>query len=146
MNFKKLFRGPFIYVILAIAAVWIGSSLITMNGYKAITTDQGLTGHAFLGSAFFPADADGASLIRAFKPLLVGQDPMDRERLNKAMWKRVRTATVRHALQRLAHLVLELLDLQQVAHLVLEELNADAQPLRLELDDCPAGERRARPV
>ena len=43
MNFKKLFRGPFIYVILAIAAVWIGSSLITMNGYKPITTDQGLT-------------------------------------------------------------------------------------------------------
>ena len=43
MNFKKLFRGPFIYVILAIAAVWIGSSLITMNGYKSITTDQGLT-------------------------------------------------------------------------------------------------------
>jgi cell division protease FtsH len=43
MNFKKLFRGPFIYVILAIAAVWIGSSLITMNGFKSITTDQGLT-------------------------------------------------------------------------------------------------------
>ena len=43
MNFKKLFRGPFIYVILAIAAVWIGSSLVTMNGYKPITTDQGLT-------------------------------------------------------------------------------------------------------
>ncbi len=43
MNFKKLFRGPFLYVILAIAAVWIGSSLISMNGYKPITTDQGLT-------------------------------------------------------------------------------------------------------
>ena len=43
MNFKRLFRGPFIYVILAIAAVWIGSSLISMNGYKSITTDQGLT-------------------------------------------------------------------------------------------------------
>ena len=41
-------------------------------GLLAITTDQGLTGHAFLGSAFFPADADGASLIRVFKPLLVG--------------------------------------------------------------------------
>ncbi len=64
-------------------------------GLLAITTDQGLTGRAFLGSAFFPADADGASLIRVFKPLLMGQDPLDRERLNQAMWKRVRTATVR---------------------------------------------------
>ena len=43
MNLKKLFRGPFIYVLLAIAAVWIGSSLISMNGYKPVTTDQGLT-------------------------------------------------------------------------------------------------------
>ena len=64
-------------------------------GLLAIATDQGLIGHAFLGSAFFPADADGASLIRVFKPLLVGQNPFDRERLNQAMWKRVRTATVR---------------------------------------------------
>ncbi|HWI78506.1 MAG TPA: mandelate racemase family protein [Ramlibacter sp.] len=64
-------------------------------GLLAITTDQGVTGHAFLGSAFFPADMDGASLVRCLKPILVGQDPLDRERLYKAMWKRVRTTTVR---------------------------------------------------
>ncbi len=64
-------------------------------GLLAIETDQGLTGHAFLGSAFYPADMDGASLVRALKPLLVGQNPLDRERLGKAMWKRVRTTTVR---------------------------------------------------
>jgi len=43
MNVKRLFRGPFIYVILAIAAVWIGTSLIGMSGYQQVTTDQGLT-------------------------------------------------------------------------------------------------------
>ncbi|MDB5881547.1 MAG: mandelate racemase/muconate lactonizing enzyme, partial [Ramlibacter sp.] len=64
-------------------------------GLLAITTDTGITGHAFLGSAFYPADMDGASLIRYLKPILLGQDPLDRERLYKAMWKRVRTTTVR---------------------------------------------------
>ena len=64
-------------------------------GLLAIRTDEGLTGHAFLGSAFFPADADGSSLVRVLKPLLVGQNPLDRERLYQAMWKRVRTTTVR---------------------------------------------------
>lgn len=64
-------------------------------GLLAIRTDQGITGHAFLGSAFFPADSDGGSLIRVLKPVLMGQNPMERERLNAAMWKRVRTTTVR---------------------------------------------------
>src|ERR1700712_1876399 len=62
-------------------------------GLLAISTDAGLTGNAFLGSAFFPADMDGASLIRYLKPILLGQNPLDRERLYKGMWKRVRTTT-----------------------------------------------------
>ncbi len=64
-------------------------------GLLSIITDQGMTGHAFLGSAFYPADMDGASLIKYLKPILIGQNPLDRERLYKAMWKRVRTTTVR---------------------------------------------------
>jgi L-alanine-DL-glutamate epimerase-like enolase superfamily enzyme len=64
-------------------------------GLLSVVTDQGLTGHAFLGSAFHAADMDGPGLIRSLKPILMGQDPLDRERLNKAMWKRVRTTTVR---------------------------------------------------
>lgn len=64
-------------------------------GLLKIQTDQGVTGHAFLGSAFFPADSDGGSLVRVLKPLLMGQDPLDRERLYQAMFKRVRTTTVR---------------------------------------------------
>ncbi len=64
-------------------------------GLLAISTDAGITGHAFLGSAFHPADIDGAGLIRFLKPLVMGQDPLDRERLNQMLWKRVRTTTVR---------------------------------------------------
>ena len=64
-------------------------------GLLAISTSEGITGHAFLGSAFHAADIDGPGLIRSLKPLLMGQHPLDRERLNKAMWKRVRTTSVR---------------------------------------------------
>jgi cell division protease FtsH len=42
MNVKKLLRGPLLYIILAIIAVWIGSSLITMSGFREIPTAQGL--------------------------------------------------------------------------------------------------------
>jgi L-alanine-DL-glutamate epimerase-like enolase superfamily enzyme len=64
-------------------------------GLLAIHTDQGITGHAFLGSAFNAADLDGPGLIRNLKPVLMGQDPLDRGRLFKAMFGRVRTSTVR---------------------------------------------------
>jgi len=67
----------------------------TRLGLLKISTDEGVEGHAFLGSAFYAADMDGAGLIRYLKPILMGQDPLDRERLYKAMWKRVRTTTVR---------------------------------------------------
>ncbi|WP_223692232.1 ATP-dependent zinc metalloprotease FtsH [Leifsonia poae] len=42
MNAKKIFRGPILYIVLAILIVWIGSSLITMSGFKGVTTQQGL--------------------------------------------------------------------------------------------------------
>ncbi|MDQ1607762.1 MAG: cell division protease FtsH [Microbacteriaceae bacterium] len=42
MNVKKIFRGPILYIVLAVIAVWIGSSLITMSGFKEVSTQQGL--------------------------------------------------------------------------------------------------------
>ncbi|MGN6197606.1 ATP-dependent zinc metalloprotease FtsH [Humibacter sp.] len=42
MNLKKIFRGPILWIVLAVVIVWIGSSLITMNGYKSVTTEHGL--------------------------------------------------------------------------------------------------------
>ena len=50
-------------------------------GLLAVMTDQGLTGHAFLGTSSNPASLDGPGLIRFLKPLLMGHDPLDRERL-----------------------------------------------------------------
>jgi L-alanine-DL-glutamate epimerase-like enolase superfamily enzyme len=64
-------------------------------GLLAITTDQGLTGHAFLGSASRGAHLDGQSLIEVLKPIVMGQDPLDRERLYQGMVTRTRGTTLR---------------------------------------------------
>ncbi|WP_308467357.1 ATP-dependent zinc metalloprotease FtsH [Rathayibacter soli] len=42
MNLKKIFRGPILYIVLAVIAVWIGSSLITASGFQETTTQKGL--------------------------------------------------------------------------------------------------------
>src|SRR5690606_5423426 len=44
---------------------------------------------------YYGADLDGPNLIKYLKPILVGQDPLDRERLYHALWRRSRTTTVR---------------------------------------------------
>jgi L-alanine-DL-glutamate epimerase-like enolase superfamily enzyme len=64
-------------------------------GLLKLTTDEGVEGHAFLGSARNPADLDGPGLVHFLKPLLMGQDPLDREKINKALWQRARMATIR---------------------------------------------------
>jgi L-alanine-DL-glutamate epimerase-like enolase superfamily enzyme len=69
-----------------------GSSAL---GLLRVITDQGLEGHAFLGSAMNPATSDGQALITHLKPVLMGRDPLERERLNQDIWKRQRSAGVR---------------------------------------------------
>src|SRR6478752_6855667 len=64
-------------------------------GLLAVTTDDGISGHAFLGTSSNPASLDGPGLIRFLKPILLDQDPLDRELLNKLLWARARVATVR---------------------------------------------------
>jgi L-alanine-DL-glutamate epimerase-like enolase superfamily enzyme len=64
-------------------------------GLVRLRTDGGAEGHAFLGSASRGADLDAASLIRYLKPVVVGQDPLDRERLWQALWQRNRQTTIR---------------------------------------------------
>lgn len=64
-------------------------------GLLTIRTDAGLAGHAFLGSSRNPASMDGPMLIRWLKPLLMGADPFDRERLHAEMLRLSRVATYR---------------------------------------------------
>ncbi len=64
-------------------------------GLLTIATDQGIEGHAFLGSALNGAHVDGAVLIEHLKPPLLGQDPLERERLYRLIWGRHRFTTLR---------------------------------------------------
>ncbi len=64
-------------------------------GLLALRTDAGIEGHAFLGSAMRGAHVDAASLIQYLKPVVLGQDPLERERLYQALWQRNRATTFR---------------------------------------------------
>jgi cell division protease FtsH len=43
MDFKRIFRGPIVYIVVAIVAVIVGSSLLTSSGFKEISVKDGLT-------------------------------------------------------------------------------------------------------
>jgi len=64
-------------------------------GLLTISTDEGIDGHAFLGSASRGAQMDAESLIHYLKPIVMGQDPLDRERLYQEMYRRARMTTLR---------------------------------------------------
>ncbi|MDR1710422.1 MAG: hypothetical protein LBR58_00945 [Propionibacteriaceae bacterium] len=64
-------------------------------GLIEIRTDEGVTGLSFLGALDHPASTDAPGVARWLKPLLVGADPLARERLFKAMWAQVRHVGIR---------------------------------------------------
>ena len=64
-------------------------------GLLTIATDEGVEGHAFLGSSMKSADLDAKSLIDHLKPVVIDQDPLERERLYQGLWQRNRFTTLR---------------------------------------------------
>src|SRR3978361_732669 len=64
-------------------------------GLLRIRTDAGLEGNAFLGSASNPAAMDGPQLIRSLKPMLMGKNPLERERIHASMRVVSRTVSYR---------------------------------------------------
>ena len=60
-----------------------------------ITTDQGIQGHGFLGTSGHSAEMDAGSLIRYLKPVVMEQDPLDRERLHEIMSDLYRNTSMR---------------------------------------------------
>ena len=64
-------------------------------GLLTVSTDAGVRGHAFLGSAMRGAHLDGQSLLTALKPIVMGQDPLERERLYQGLMSRIRNTTYR---------------------------------------------------
>ena len=64
-------------------------------GLLTITTDQGLQGHSFLGTSGHSAEMDAGSLIRYLKPVVMDQNPLDRERLHEVMSDLYRNTSMR---------------------------------------------------
>ncbi len=42
MDFKRILRGPYIYVLIAIVGIWIGWAVISQSGTQQIDTQKGL--------------------------------------------------------------------------------------------------------
>lgn len=59
-------------------------------GLVTVGTDEGIAGHAFLGSASYSAELDAGALIAKLKPQILGRDALDRERLYEALCERQR--------------------------------------------------------
>jgi L-alanine-DL-glutamate epimerase-like enolase superfamily enzyme len=64
-------------------------------GLVTLRTDEGIEGHAFLGSSSRGAQMDGQSLVHYLKPIVAGADPLERERLYAAMYRKTRMTTLR---------------------------------------------------
>jgi L-alanine-DL-glutamate epimerase-like enolase superfamily enzyme len=50
-----------------------------------ILTDEGIEGHAFMGNALSSLGNDAKLITERYKPMLVGQDPLARERIYQRM-------------------------------------------------------------
>ncbi|MCP5156583.1 MAG: mandelate racemase [Ectothiorhodospiraceae bacterium] len=59
-------------------------------GLVTVRTDVGVEGHAFLGSASWSAELDARGVVEKLKPQVMGEDPLDRERLWGRLADRVR--------------------------------------------------------
>ena len=55
-----------------------------------ISTDEGVDGYGFFGSALGSAQRDAPFIVKGLKPLLIGEDPLARERIWQAMTRRAR--------------------------------------------------------
>jgi L-alanine-DL-glutamate epimerase-like enolase superfamily enzyme len=59
-------------------------------GVVTIKTDEGVEGHAFLGSVSQGADEFSTHLLRRLKPMVVGQNPLDIGAIWLKLWKQSR--------------------------------------------------------
>jgi L-alanine-DL-glutamate epimerase-like enolase superfamily enzyme len=64
-------------------------------GLVTISTDEGIEGHAFLGNASRSAELDALSIVRHLKPVVLGEDPLARERIYQGLQSRYRMTTLR---------------------------------------------------
>lgn len=62
----------------------------TQMGLVRISTDEGVDGYSFIGSALGSARLDAPYIVEVLKPMLMGEDPLARERIWQTMMRRLR--------------------------------------------------------
>src|SRR6266850_1782521 len=62
-------------------------------GVVTVHTDEGIEGHAFLGSSRQGADAYAGPLLEFVKPAIVGANPLDIGAIWQRMWKMNRSVS-----------------------------------------------------
>ncbi len=63
-------------------------------GIVTVYTDEGIKGHAFLGSSRRGADHYATGLIESLKPLIIGENPQNIGNIWWKMWKMNRSASI----------------------------------------------------
>lgn len=63
-------------------------------GVVSVETDEGITGHSFLGSSNKGGDFYAKDLITFVKPMILGQNPQDIGRIWQMMWKKNREVAI----------------------------------------------------
>lgn len=71
------------------------ATLATHMGLVRITADDGTEGHSFIGSALGGIGSDGDTIVKRIKPMLVGEDPLARERIWQTLMRRTRGQAIR---------------------------------------------------
>lgn len=61
-------------------------------GLVTIRTDQGVEGQAFVGASSRPGSIPAQLIVSVLKPVVMGENPLDRERLYERMMQRARVA------------------------------------------------------
>lgn len=68
---------------------------VSTLGLVTIHTNAGIEGHAFLGSSTRPVDIDARGVIDVLKPLVMGKNPLARDRIYDDFRNRSRTVMMR---------------------------------------------------
>ncbi|MYD42665.1 MAG: mandelate racemase [Gammaproteobacteria bacterium] len=71
------------------------ATMTTQMGLVRIIADDGTDGYAFLGSALGSGASDSETLVKRIKPMLVGEDPLARERIWQSIMRRTRGTQMR---------------------------------------------------
>jgi len=90
-----LWEWPDIPVIRYTKTISSSATHSTVMGLVHIVADDGTDGYSFLGSALGSGENDAELIVQRLKPMLIGEDPLARERIWQNLMRRTRGTMIR---------------------------------------------------